>query len=192
MNHIKKREKIQELQETSNLSLEEIQDKLNENKDENKIEIPERLNAIEKGLSKIAFDTNIRAVYFADKDLFSPASSSGLMGVMRQYNTQHLNSFELKFPLVKRAWMDKKGKKVNADKESIFEQYKSRSFFYSGCIPENGVNFWLSNGYVTGKPFIMTTEELATIFHFPGDTATNSNVSRIEAKKVEAPANLPI
>lgn len=152
----------------------------------------EKLNVIERGLSKIAFDTNIRAVYFAEKDVFSPANSSGLMGVMRQYNTLHLNSFEIRSPIVKRAWMDKKGLKVNADKKSIFDQYKCRAFFYSGFIPESGVNIWLSNGYVTGKPFILNTEELATMFHFPGDTATTSNVSRIEAKKVEAPANLPI
>ncbi len=152
----------------------------------------EKLNAVERGLTKIAFDANIRAIYFAEKDVFSHANSAGLMGVMRQYNTLHLNSFEIKSPLVKRAWMDKKGIKINTDKKSIFDQYKYRSFFYAGCVPEDGVNLWLSNGYITGKPFILTTEELATMFHFPGDTAKTTNVSRVEAKKVEAPANLPV
>jgi len=150
----------------------------------------EKLNSVERGLSKIAFDANIRAIYFANKDVFSPANSAGLMGVMRQYNTLHLNSLDLKVPFVKRAWMDKSGKKINQDKKSIFEQYKYRSFFYLGCAPEDGINIWLSNGYVTGKPFILNTEELATMFHFPGDTASTSNVSRVEAKKVEAPSNL--
>lgn len=152
----------------------------------------EKLNSVERGLTKIAFDANIRAVYFANKDVFSPANSAGLMGVMRQYNTLHLNTFEIRSPLVKRAWMDKKGIKINTDKKSIFEQYKYRSFFYSGCVPEDGINIWLSNGYVTGKPFILTTEELATMFHFPGDTASTTNVGRVEAKKVEPPANLPV
>ena len=152
----------------------------------------EKLNAVERGLTKIAFDANIRAIYFANKDVFSPANSAGLMGVMRQYNTLHLNSFEIRSPLVKRAWMDKSGKKVNTDKKSIFEQYKYRAFFYPGYIPITGTNIWLSNGYITGKPFILTTEELATMFHFPGDTAKTTNVSRVEAKKVEPPANLPV
>ncbi len=152
----------------------------------------EKLNAVERGLTKVAFDANIRAIYFANKDVFSPANSAGLMGVMRQYNTLHLNSFELKMPLVKRAWMDKKGLKINSDKKSIFDQYKYRSFFYSGCAPEDGVIMWKSNKYITGKPFILNTEELATMFHFPGDTATATNISRVEAKKVEPPANLPI
>lgn len=152
----------------------------------------EKLNTVERGLTKIAFDANIRAIYFAEKDCFLPANSSGLMGVMRQYNTLHLNSFEIKSPSVKRAWMDKKGIKVNTDKQSIFNQYKYRSFFYKGYIPESGMKSWLSNGYTTGKPFILNTEELATMFHFPGDTAKTSNVSRVEAKKVEPPSNLPV
>jgi hypothetical protein len=152
----------------------------------------EKVTAIERGLSKLALDTTIRAVYVAKKDVFSPASSSGLMGTMRQYNTQHLNSFEVKAPIVKYAWMDKSGRKVNSDRESIFNQYKSRAFFYGGTIPASAVDIWKTNKYETGKPFIMTVEELATIFHFPGDTATTSNVSRVEAKKVEAPSNLPI
>lgn len=152
----------------------------------------EKVDAVERGLSKLAFDTCIRAVYVAKKDVFSPANSSGLMGTFKQYNTQHLNSFEIKAPLVKYAWMDKGGAKINADKKTIFEQYKARAFFYWGFIPEDGLAIWKSNKYEAGKPFIMTTEEIATIFHFPGDTATTSNVSRVEAKKVEAPSNLPI
>lgn len=152
----------------------------------------EKVDAVERGLSKLAFDTSIRAVYVAKKDVFSAANSSALMGSFKQYNTQHLNSFELKAPLVKYAWMDKGGLKINADKQKIFEQYKARAFFYWGFIPVDGLAIWKSNKYEAGKPFIMTTEEIATIFHFPGDTAKTSNVSRVEAKKVEAPANLPV
>lgn len=152
----------------------------------------EKLDAVERGLSKLAFDTSIRAVYFAKKDKFSPANSSALMGTFKQYNTPHLNSFEIKSPLVKYAWMDKNGLKINSDKKTIFDQYKARAFFYWGFIPVDGLAIWKSNKYEAGKPFIMTTEEIATIFHFPGDTAKTSGVSRVEAKKVEAPANLPI
>lgn len=152
----------------------------------------EKVDAVERGLSKLAFDTSIRAVYFATKEAFSPANSSALMGTFKQYNTPHLNSFEIKAPMVKYAWMDKGGAKINADKKKIFEQYKARAFFYWGFIPVAGLAKWKSNRYIAGKPFIMTVEEIATIFHFPGDTAKTSNVLRVEAKKVEPPANLPI
>lgn len=162
----------------------------------------EKVDAVERGLSKLAFDTCIRTVYLAEKDLFSPANSAGLSGVFKQYNTQHLNSFESRSPTVKYALQDKSGLRVEADKKKIFEQYKSRAFFYPQFIPVGASSHhkaWQTNQFKLAKdkykpnvPFIMTIEELATIFHFPGDTATTSNVSRIEAKKVEAPANLPI
>ena len=162
----------------------------------------EKVDAVERGLSKLAFDTNIRVVYVAEKDAFSPANSAGLGGVFKQYNTQHMNSFESKSPTVKYAVQDPKGARVEADKKKIFEQYKARAFFYSQFIPVGAPSYygaWKTNQYKLTKdkykplvPFIMTIEELATIFHFPGDTAKTSGVSRVEAKKVEAPSNLPI
>ena len=42
------------------------------------------------------------------------------------------------------------------------------------------------------KPIVMTTEELATIFHFPGQVATTPTISRSSSKKAEPPPNLPI
>lgn len=162
----------------------------------------EKVDAVERGLSKLAFDTFIRTIYVAEKNSFSPANSAALGGVFKQYNTQHLNSFESNTPIVKYSIQDRNGLRVEADKKKIFEQYKARAFFYPQFIPigaVNDVDEWATNKfklkkdkYIPTVPFIMTTEELATIFHFPGDTATTSNVSRIEAKKVEAPANLPI
>jgi len=44
-----------------------------------------------------------------------------------------------------------------------------------------------------GGTFILNTEELASLFHFPGRAvAPVPFVSRIEAKKGEAPPGLPI
>jgi hypothetical protein len=40
-------------------------------------------------------------------------------------------------------------------------------------------------------PSVMTTEELATIYHFPGKVATTPTLGRIPSKRAEAPANLP-
>jgi hypothetical protein len=41
-------------------------------------------------------------------------------------------------------------------------------------------------------PFVLNTEELATIYHFPGRVAETPTFGRIEAKKGEPPSNLPI
>jgi hypothetical protein len=41
--------------------------------------------------------------------------------------------------------------------------------------------------------FILNTEELATLFHFPSEaTISTLAVSRVDVKKREAPSNLPI
>ena len=40
--------------------------------------------------------------------------------------------------------------------------------------------------------FIFNTEELATVYHFPDVSVTAPTIQRVEAKKGEAPANLPI
>ncbi|KKR22760.1 MAG: hypothetical protein UT53_C0034G0008 [Candidatus Yanofskybacteria bacterium GW2011_GWD2_39_48] len=43
----------------------------------------------------------------------------------------------------------------------------------------------------TTKTYVLNTEELATIYHFP-DIGIESPLPRIEAKKGEPPINLPI
>jgi len=45
---------------------------------------------------------------------------------------------------------------------------------------------------MNGKPYILTTEELATIYHFPGSVSTTPNLNRVPSKKAEAPSNLPL
>ena len=158
----------------------------------------ERVSAIEKHMAKIAFDTTIRVVYVAKKDNFNPANSGALGGAFKQYNTMNLNSFETKAPFVSYPWQDRGGKKVEGDKKNIFKQYQARAFFYPQFIPIGGMtgdlpsDKWLSNKYKAGEPFIMNTEELATIYHFPGDVAKTPTLTRVMAKKGEPPADLPI
>jgi hypothetical protein len=47
--------------------------------------------------------------------------------------------------------------------------------------------------YGGDKPFILTTEELATVFHFPsGLVSQTPTLKRVGSKKSEAPSNLPV
>lgn len=163
----------------------------------------EKLEAIERSTSKLAFEVSIRAVYVAPKELFLPAHSAAFGGTFKQYNTMHLNSFESKSPSVKYPWQDKTGALVDADKKEIFTQYQHRAFFYEEFLPIKGIGKWKTANMKTLEtpfpekkksflPFIMNIEELATIYHFPGDIATTPTLSRVEAKKGEPPANLPV
>ncbi len=143
----------------------------------------EKVEAIEKNVSKLAFDCGIRAIYVARKDSFKPAMIPGLTGSLRQYNAPNLNGFApangtaYDYP-----WQDFTGVRTMKKKEKMMFLYRNRSFFYPEFFPD---------GYEY-EAFVMTTEELATIYHFPGDVSRTPNLSRISAKRAEAPSNLPI
>jgi hypothetical protein len=72
-----------------------------------------------------------------------------------------------------------KGKKVKFLKASFLEAYKRRSLFN---VPFK--NF-------PEKPFILTAEEIATIFHLPGSYVTTPTLQRVSSRKSEAPSNIP-
>lgn len=143
----------------------------------------EAVEAIETNLSKQPFDCGIRAIYVAEKDIYRGTTQAGLAGVFRHFGAPTRNSFKTsKVPGFDYPWQDFSGKKTLGQKKKLFELYQNRSFF----IPE-----YIPKGY-SGKPFVMTTEEIATIFHFPGQVSRTPNLARVSAKKVEPPVNLPI
>lgn len=136
------------------------------------------IEGIERNISKIPFDVGIRAIYLAEKDRFNEINIAGLNGSFRQYNSPFLNSFESDHATsFDYKWQDWTGKKLKKMKEHTLHSYQSRSFFH---LPDKG------------HYFTMSTEGLATIYHFPGQVAKTPSISRIEAKRAEPPANLPV
>jgi len=136
------------------------------------------VEAIERSISKLGFDVGIRTVYLAEKDSFNAVNIAGLMGSVKQYNTLNLNGFKpVRNTSVDYIWQDFTGSKVARMKKTMFDAYRKRSYFY--------------HPYAR-KPMVLNTEELATIYHFPGKVAETPTFGRIESKKVEPPANLPI
>jgi hypothetical protein len=136
------------------------------------------IEAIERNISKIAFDVGVRAFYFAPLDRFNDINIAGLNGSFRQYNSPFLNSFEGDHATgFDYKWQDWSGKKLKKMKEHTLHAYQARSFFHA---PDKG------------HYFTMNTEGIATIFHFPGQVAKTPTIQRIEAKRAEPPANLPI
>jgi hypothetical protein len=151
----------------------------------------ETIGAIERSLGKMSFDTMIRAIYLADNDRFNPSYISGLIGSMRQYNSESLNGFKMKtktdssdafkdwctvFPFLQKT---RDGVQEKYKKE-LFNAYRLRSFFYPPYQ------------YYKQNPFVLNTEELATIYHFPGNVSATPTLTKIPSKKSEPPANLPI
>jgi hypothetical protein len=139
------------------------------------------VNAIERSLGKFAFDTVIRGMYYARKDRFRPESKSGLIGIIKQFNSNALNGLKPKWETgFDYPWQDPFGNKTTKRKKKLLKAFRQR-----GAFQYPFKNFG-------GKPFVMTTEELATMFHFPGEVAATPTLTRIPSKKAEAPANLPI
>lgn len=136
------------------------------------------ISSIERSVTKQAFDVGIRSIYFAPKDSFSPTNIGGMMGSFYQVNSEDLNGFKpnnvagFKYP-----WQDYKDKRKNSWLKAHFKNYKERSYFYPPYI---------------AKPFVLNTEELATIYHFPGDVAQTPTFGRIGSRKSEPPTNLPV
>ena len=136
------------------------------------------VEAVERSLDKIAFDCGIRSIYLAKKDQFKDANIVGLMSSVKQFNSANLNGFKPGVTTgVSEQWHDFKGIRVEKMKKKIFTHYRSRSYFYPPYV---------------GKAMVLTTEELATIFHFPGEVAATPTLAKIESKRGEPPIDLPV
>ena len=143
------------------------------------------IEAIERNTSKLGFKTGIRFVYIARRDVYSPPSFSAMLGIMKQFNSLNLNGFKPAFNTSIDYFFIKTRQAYR--QRYIVNNYRRRSYFYPpyGSFVNPG-----KAGYV--PPFVLNSEELATIYHFPGRTAAAPRLERIEAKKGSPPANLPI
>ncbi len=135
--------------------------------------------ALERSMSKLGFDCGIRALYLSKRDKFNASNIRALGGLLRPFTSNNLNGFKISTATFGWDfwWQDYKEIRLNAKRKKIFEAYKYRSWFH---LPRKLV------------PFVLNTEELATIYHFPGGVAQTPTFGRIPSRKSEAPVNLPI
>jgi hypothetical protein len=153
----------------------------------------EIIAALERSASKPAFDCMIRSVYISEKESFVSINIGGLIGGLKQYSSNSLNGFKPCVTTDVKDWkkdvariipiyqklLDKEISKLQKD---MLYAYKLRSYFQ---LPYKN--------YGKSKPFVLTTEELATVFHFPsGLVSQTPTLKRVGSKKSEAPSNLPI
>lgn len=135
------------------------------------------ISSIQRNLGKIGFDVGIRSVYAATEGI-KPIVGVGLNSAFKQFGSALSNGFKPSLQTgFNNPWEDPFGWRVKKQKIRNFKHFCNRSFFY---LPAKG------------KPIGLTTEELATIYHFPGEVATTPNLARIPSKRGEPPENLPI
>jgi hypothetical protein len=133
------------------------------------------LAALERSISKPGFETGIRVLYCARRDIFNFVNVASILGVVNQYNSYNLNGFR---PLRSTAaGFLFRSRRETRKKKIMLDAYRKRSYFYAPY---------------RRRPFVFNTEELATIYHFPGRVAETPTFSRIETRKGEPPATLPV
>ena len=153
------------------------------------------IKAIYRSISKLGFDCGMRAFYLAKKEVFNPANIAGLVGTVKQYASNDLNGFKLRdFTDYDYPWQNyinfpfpdypagvpdfsPKGKRLLYKKWILFDAYRKRSWFHPPYERE---------------PFVLNSEELATIYHFPGEVAATPTFKRVESRKAEPPPDLPL
>lgn len=139
------------------------------------------IKSIERNAGKLAFDSMIRMLYVAPKDIAERTRGMGLIGSTRQFSSRNLNGIKPdKFMSITHPWQDFNGINKNRLLRTHLDAYKRRAYF--------GTPYH----HFRSKPFILTTEEVATLFHLPGAVATTPTLRRAPSKKAEAPANLPL
>ena len=132
------------------------------------------VEAIEREVSKLGYDVGIRFVYLAKKEKYSGITIASMVGVMKQFNALNLNGFTVR----------------NRAAVEYFTKYREprrfRKLINSYCLRS-----YFHPPYKR-KIYVLNTEELATIYHFPGRVSETPTFGRIEAKKSEPPVNLPM
>lgn len=138
--------------------------------------------AIERNVSKYAYETAIRAMYITEKGKFDGDMIGPLLKSFSQYDIIGRNAMGVRWrtDFDNNWWSDYSGVKKKAMKQRELEAYKARS--YDDEDTKTHID----------RPKVMSAEELATIYHLPGTSIVTPGVTRIESSRREAPSNLPI
>lgn len=122
------------------------------------------VEAMEKKIEKIGFETNMRAVYLARKEVFNPSRGvTALIGSISQFNIPTANSIVV-------------GKQASSDKKKAkyVEAYRSRSMD------------------LEVHAYVLNIEELATLWHFPMSHVKVPLLQKAANKAAEPPSGLPV
>ena len=157
------------------------------------------LMAIRHKAEKLVFDIGIRLVVLSNKnevtlDEFNNTRRASRL-LFRQYSDmtsnrlERYNATQYDYP-----WSDPTGKLLERLKHRHLTSYKLRMLFYPPILTSFDYPEFISNFMPSHKPKIsvMNTEEIATLFHFPGLVSETPSFTRLESKTAKPPSNLPM
>lgn len=157
------------------------------------------VEAITKGLAQIHFDCGIRLIALSDNRLCTEDQFQNLRRevrlLFRQYAAPSINELDrVNSTQFDAPWSDPTGLALTKIKKRMLDWYRMRVFFhpplqYAINYPKILASFFPSH---KANIFVVSTEELATLFHFPGMVSETPSFKRIESKIAKPPSNLPV
>lgn len=174
------------------------------------IRIPRFLEGVVEGMSlktsKLGFETGIRLIYVAKKEIFPVGSrtnnSRDIRLIFRQYAKPDSNEL-FRFNSAQGDFYSgifmASHKTVMRLANRMLHEYRERAFFhlplrhhllsmFTVPYPFAGI----FKAFAHHQTFVLNTEEIATLFHFPGQILKVPTLERIESKEASPPTNLPV
>lgn len=149
-------------------------------------------------MRNIHFDCGIRIVTLADKKYFTEEQFNGFRRssrlIFRQFAQPYSNELDRRNPTQFDApWSDPTGLALTKIKKRMLNFYRMRTFFHPPIQYAFNYPGIVSMFFPSGKPniFVLSNEELATLYHFPGMVSEAPSFKRIESKIAKPPSNLP-
>lgn len=179
--------------------------------DSREVRAPGFLDSVVKAMivktEKLGFDTGIRAMYVGKKEVFDLNNRRNIRLIFRQYTKPEYNGLtrvnSTQADALGTSFFMLSPKQVMLLANRMLLEFQERSFFHlpmrHHLLNEHNFpwilklivkQFWLP--YFHPKTFVLNVEELATIWHFPGQILKVPTLERIESKEASPPTNLPI
>ena len=140
------------------------------------------VTAIERNISKLGYETAIRFLYAAPPDKFDGENITSIIrGMLASFTIIGRNEIGIRWrtDFDYKIFADFTGKRRPYYKRKELDYYKSR--FYLPFAVESGAD----------QMKVFSVEELATMWHIPGQSIATPGVSRVESLRRDAPSNLP-
>jgi hypothetical protein len=137
------------------------------------------VESIERSLTKQVFDCGFRGMYVVKKGKFDLTRVNNLVRLwdpFRGENTNKLNVTRGK-SIFDYPWQDWNGIRATMISKKMFFWYKHRAYFY---VPYDQ------------KEVCLTTEEIASLWHFPNSEVKTPALQRVPSRRAPAPSNLPV
>ena len=132
----------------------------------------EVLKALEENIGKNVYEVKMRFLYLGQNEGFDKTFIASFVGAIKQFNDQNINGFKPENDSKTFANYILTRSRLRYRQRKIFQRYIDRD--------------------MTGKKFILSSEELATVFHIPDMSVMAPSIFRVESKRGGAPSNLPI